>query len=75
MYIGLITLGIFMLIFSLLIFWGGFIMRFHSVNLLCRDVELDGLGALVAARAGFLVLVWMLRGALLGVFFKEFTLF
>ena len=50
-------------------------MRFHSVNLLCRDVELDGLGALVAARAGFLVLVWMLRGALLGVFFKEFTLF
>ena len=43
-------------------------MIFHGINLLRRNVELDGLGALVvASRAGFLVLVCMLLRALLGV--------
>ena len=50
-------------------------MRFHVVSLLSNIVKVDGIDALVASGAGFLVLVWMLRGALLGVFFKDFTLF
>ena len=51
-------------------------MRFHGINLLCHTVKLDGLSALdVAAGAGFLVLVWILCGAFLKVFLKEFSLF
>ena len=73
--IGLISLGIFLLLFSLLVFWDGFIMIFYYINLLHRVVKLDSLGVLVASRAGFLVLVCMLCGVLLGLFFKDFTLF
>ena len=50
-------------------------MRFHGVNLLHCAVKLDGFGSLVASGAEFLVLVLMLRGALLSVFFKDFTNF
>ena len=72
--IGLITLGIFFSFISFL-FSNAFIMRFHGVNLLCRVAKIDGLRVLVVSGAGSLVLVWMLRVALLGVFFKYFTLF
>ena len=46
-------------------------MKFYGVNRLRRAVELGVLVTLViAAGAGLLVLVWMLRGELLGVFLK-----
>ena len=60
--------------FYLLLFWYGFIVRFYGVNLLRRVVELDDIGALVASGVGLLVLVWIMCGALLGVFLKYFTL-
>ena len=50
-------------------------MRFHGVYLLCCVVKLDGFGAIVAVRAGLLVLLCMMRGALLGVFFQDFIIF
>ena len=51
-------------------------MRFHGVNLLRRIVKLDGLGALVVSvGGGSLVLVWILRGDLIGVLFKDFAFF
>ena len=51
-------------------------MRFHGVNLLRRATELGGFYAVVVAPgAGFLVLLWILHGARLGVFLKEFSLF
>ena len=50
-------------------------MIFHSVNLLNCDIKLDGLCALVAAGEGFLVLLWILRGVLISLLFKDFTLF
>ena len=50
-------------------------MIFHGVNHLSRVVELNGLGTLVDAGSGFIVLVLMLCGVLLGVLFKYFTLF
>ena len=48
-------------------------VRFHGVKLLCCVVKLDSIGTFVAAGAGLLVLVWMLRIELLGVLFKDFT--
>ena len=39
-------------------FWDGLIMRFHGVYLLRCVVELENLGALVAAGAGLLVFKW-----------------
>ena len=50
-------------------------MIFHGVDHLSRVVELNGLGTLVDAGSGFIVLVLMLCGVLLGVLFKYFTLF
>ena len=50
-------------------------MIFHGGHLLCCVVKLDGLGVLVAARVGLLILVGMMCGALLGVCFQKFTLF
>ena len=49
-------------------------MRCHDVYLLCYVVKIDSFGALVAAGTGLIVLVYMIRGALLGVLFKELTL-
>ena len=48
-------------------------VRFHGVNLLRCVVELDSIGTFVAAGAGLLVFVWMLRIELLVVLFKDFT--
>ena len=50
-------------------------MRFHGVNLLRRVVELDGLGALVAAGAFFLVFKILLHDVLIGVVLNYFALF
>ena len=50
-------------------------MIFHGVNLLRHISKLEKFVALVAAGAGLIVLVCMLHGVLLGVFFKYFTLF
>ena len=50
-------------------------MRFHDVYLFCGVLKLDDFAALVASRAGLLVLVSMLRVALLGGLSQEFTLF
>ena len=51
-------------------------MRFHCINLLCIAVKLDSLILLdVSAGLGFLVLAWMLREALIGLFLKYFSLF
>ena len=61
--------------FFLFLFWDGFIMGLHGVDLLYCVFELYGFSTLVATGAGLFVLVWMLRGALLGVFFKDSTLF
>ena len=71
--IGLITLGLFLLLFPLLLFWDGFIVRFHSVYLLCHVIELDGIGALVAAGAGWLVFKWLLCDMLFGVVLKTWS--
>ena len=60
--------------FFSLIFWGGFIMIFYYVYLFCGILKLDGLAAFVAAKAGLLLLVSMMYGALLGVLSQEFTL-
>ena len=61
--------------FSLLLLWDGFIMRFHDVYLLSWVIEIDRLGALVAAVAGLLVFKWFLRHMLFRVFLKNFSLF
>ena len=62
--------------FSLLIFWNGFIMIFHDINLLHHAVELDCLSAfIISTGLGFLVFKWLLRGVLFGVFLKHFLLF
>ena len=53
--------------FSLIMFWGGFIMRFHDVYLFYDDIKLDDFAAFVASGAGLFVLVVMLRRALLSV--------
>ena len=50
-------------------------MIFLGVDLLRCVFELDGIGTLVVNVSGLIVLVWILRGALLVVYFKEFTLF
>ena len=73
--IFLITIGSFLLIFPLPIFWDAVIMRFHGVDLLRRVVVLDGLGALVAAGAGFLFFKWALRDVLFVLFLNHFALF
>ena len=46
-------------------------MGFHSVDLLCFSVEINGLTMLsFAARAGLFFFVWPLRGVLFRVNFK-----
>ena len=51
-------------------------MIFRGVNLLRSAIELGGFDAVVVAPgAGFLVILWILNGARIGVFFKEFSLF
>ena len=51
--------------FSLILFFGGFIMRFHGINLLRCAIELDGISALVEHRLGFLVFKWPLFSMIL----------
>ena len=50
-------------------------MRFHDVYLLSWVIEIDRLGALVAAVAGLLVFKWFLRHMLFRVLLKNFSLF
>ena len=50
-------------------------MIFYGVNLLHCVVELDSLGALVAAEEGFLVFKWSLNDMLFGVVLKHFSRF
>ena len=74
--IFLIFISLFLLIFSFLFLWGRFIMECPGVNLLRLTVKLDSIGALfVIVRVGFVVLVWIMFGALLRVFLKDFEIF
>ena len=50
-------------------------MIFRGVNLLYCVIELDGLGALVAAGAFFLVFKILLHDVLIGVVLNYFALF
>ena len=51
-------------------------MECPGVNLLRLTVKLDSIGALfVIVRVGFVVLVWIMFGALLRVFLKDFEIF
>ena len=61
--------------FSLIMFWGGFIMRFHDVYLFCVVLKLECFATFVASGAGLLVLVGIMSRALLSVlsqYFKHF---
>ena len=49
-------------------------MIFHGVNLLSFIFKLEVLGVLVSAGVVLFVPLWMLDGALLSVFFKDFKL-
>ena len=50
-------------------------MIFNDVNLLRCVIELDGLVALVAAGAVFLLFKWLLRNMIFGILLKHFSLF
>ena len=50
-------------------------MIFHGVDFLGIFVKLDGFSTLrLAARSGFFILIWLLRGVLFVVNLKYFTL-
>lgn len=70
-YIGLITLGPFLLTFPLIFCWDRLIMGYHGVNLLRLAIELDILSTIfVAVGAGLIVFEWLLCGVL----FSEYPL-
>ena len=66
----MITLGLFLLLFYLLLFGDAVIMIFRGVDLLRCVVKLYGLGTLVAAGSGFLVFKWELCAVLFELVLK-----
>ena len=66
---------VFIMTFSLLFSWDGFIMRFHDVNLFYGALKLDGFAALVATGAGLFVFKWSLRNVPFRVVLENFALF
>ena len=56
-------------VFSPLLFWDGFIMRFHEFYFFCGILKPDSFDPLVASRSGLLVLLIVLCRALLSVLY------
>ena len=74
--LGLFTLTLFRLLFTIIFLWGRFILGFHGVELLHFSVKLDRLTTLgFVTGAGLFVIVWPLHGVLVEVILQCFTLF
>ena len=58
---------IFIMPFTLLLSWYGFIMHFRDVHLFCGALKIDSFASLVDAGAGLFVLVGVLRKELLSL--------